>query len=385
MREAKRLQQLPPYLFAAIDKKKAEAVARGVDIISLGIGDPDRPTPDFIVDALAEAAREPSYHRYPAYEGSRFYRQAVADFYKRRFNVDLDPDREVLALIGSKEGIAHIFFALLDAGECALLPDPAYPVYKTSAILCGGIPVAMPLTRENGFVADPEEALSRAPGHPKLMFLNYPNNPTAATVDLSYFERVVAFAREREIVLCHDNAYSEMTFDGFTAPSVLQVPGAKDIAVEFGSLSKPFNMTGWRIGYVVGNAEVIASLGKLKTNLDSGQFTAIQKAAAVALNAPPDSVEQMKKVYQERRDVAVPALQKMGFAIEKPRGTFYLWVPVPPGYTSASFATHLLEQAGVIVGPGNAYGDYGEGYIRIALTVEIPRLEEALERIRKVL
>ncbi len=384
MKAANRIAKIPPYLFAEIDKKMAEAVARGVDIISLGIGDPDRPTPGHIIEALNREARVADNHRYPAYEGSARFREAVATYYRGRFGVELDPDREVMALIGSKEGLAHIIWAFVDPGDYALIPDPAYPVYKTHTLLAGGIPYLMPLRKENGFLPDfdavPKDVIARA----KIVFLNYPNNPTAAVADLDFFQKAVDFCREHRLLLCHDNAYAEMTYDGYVAPSVLEVPGAKEVAVEFYSLSKPFNMTGWRIGAAVGNAEAVEALGIIKTNTDSGQFTAIQHAGVEALeNNPKAFFEEMNLVYARRRDIAVEGLSSVGLEVEKPRGTFYLWVPVPRLYSAAEFTALLLDQAGVVVAPGTGYGEYGEGYIRIALTVEEDRLKEAMDRIAR--
>lgn len=384
MRTANRIAKVPPYLFATIDKKKAEVAARGVDIISLGIGDPDQPTPPNIVERAMAEVQNPKWHRYPDYEGAPEFRQAAAAFYKRRFGVDIDPKKEALALIGSKEGLAHIVWAFVDAGDVVLVPDPAYPVYKTHTVLAGGVPYAMPLTAENNFLPDlkaiPEDVARKA----KLMFINYPNNPTAAVADLAFYEEAVAFCRKYDICLVSDNAYSEMTYDGYVAPSVLQVPGAKDVAIEFYSLSKPFNMTGWRLAFAVGNAQAVAALGIIKTNTDSGQFTAVQMAGVDALlNTPQTFINGMNALYSSRRDVAVDGLRAIGLNVRKPKGTFYLWVSVPKGQTSTSFTEVLLEKAGVVVAPGVGYGDYGEGFIRIALTVDVLRIKEAIERIRK--
>lgn len=383
MQKAERITKVPPYLFAAIDKKKAAAIARGVDIISLGIGDPDLPTPDNVVQRMQEAVTVAGYHRYPAYEGAPAFRQAAAGYYRKRFGVDLDPNSEVLALIGSKEGLAHLIWAYVDPGDIVLVPDPGYPVYKTHTHLAGGIPYYMPLERERGYLPDldaiPEDVARQA----VMMFLNYPNNPTAGVATLEFFERAVAFCRKHDILLCHDAAYVEMTFDGYVAPSVLQIPGAKDVAVETYSLSKPFNMTGWRIAFVAGNADAVAALGIIKTNTDSGQFTAIQDAAIEALsNRPEDFFARMNEVYARRRGLAVAALREIGLEVDAPKGSFYLWVPTPPGHSSTEFAELLLDKAGVIVTPGSAYGEHGEGYIRLALTVGEARLVEALDRIR---
>ncbi len=384
LRKADRIATVPPYLFATIDKKRKEAQARGVDIINLGIGDPDQPAPTYVVDKLAAEAA--TYHRYPDYEGALEFRQAAADYYQRRFGVTADPKNEVVALIGSKEGLSHLVWAFVDPGDVALVPDPAYPVYRTQTLLAGGIPVAMPLLAENGFLPDLDAIDPAVAAKATIMFLNYPNNPTAGVADLAFFEKAVAFCKKYKILLCHDNAYAEMTYDDFTAPSVLQVPGAKDIAVESYSLSKPYNMTGWRIAFMIGNAEAIGALGIIKTNTDSGQFTAIQMAGIEAMKHQPEAfVGQMNRMYKGRRDVLIGGLRKLGWDIEAPKGSFYAWIPVPKGYTSAGFAETLLDKAGIIVTPGNAYGDCGEGYVRFALTVDERRMQEAVDRIGKVL
>ncbi len=384
-KRAQRIATVPPYLFAEIDKKKREVIARGVDVISLGIGDPDLPTPQFVIDAMHKAIEKPVYHQYPDYDGSLAFRQAACSFYQKRFGHSFDPKSEALALIGSKEGLAHIIWAYIDAGDIALVPDPAYPVYKTHTLLAGGQPYMMPLKAENGFLPDlkviPEDVAAKA----KLMFLNYPNNPTGAVTTLEFYEEAVAFCRKYDILLVSDNAYSEMTYDGYSAPSIFDVDGAKDVAVEFWSLSKPFNMTGWRIAFVVGNPDAIGALGIIKTNTDSGQFTAVQEAAIEALTNPAADafIADMNATYLRRRDLAVAGLRAIGLKAEPMKGSFYLWVPVPEGHTSASFATLLLEEAGVVVTPGGAYGEYGEGYIRVALCLKEERLQEALERIKQ--
>lgn len=383
---AKRIASVPPYLFARMDRVRRELVARGVDVISLAIGDPDLPTPGYVVDALYRAAQDPATHRYPPYEGTAEFRRAMARRYRERFGVDLDPDREVMTLIGSKEGIAHLFWAYVDPGDVVLLPDPAYPVYRTHAALCGARIHAMPLLPENGFLPDldaiPEEVAREA----KLMFINYPNNPTAGVADLDFMRRAVDFARRYDILLCHDAAYIENTYDGFVAPSVLQVEGAKDVALEFYSLSKPFNMTGWRLAAAVGNAAAVAALGVIKTNTDSGQFAAVQRAGVKALEDNPDQfIASMNEVYRQRRDLVVSTLQELGFDVTPPRGTFYIWLRVPAGYTDEEFSTHLLEKAGVMVTPGSAYGDVGRSFVRISLTVPTSRLEEAMRRLREAL
>ncbi len=381
---AERLRKLPPYLFRAIDEKKAEVRARGVDIIDLGVGDPDIPTPAHIVDELKRAAEDPANHRYPSYSGMREFRETVAQWYRSRFGVELDPDREVVSLIGSKEGIAHFPLAFVDPGDVVLVPAPAYPVYGIATLFAGGEPYIMALKEDSGFLPDldsiPDDILTRA----KLMFINYPNNPTSATADKDFFRRVVEFAKTNEVIVCHDAAYTEMAFDGYRPPSFLEVEGARDVGIEFHSLSKTYNMTGWRIGFAVGNREGVAGLGAIKTNIDSGAFQAVQWAAMKALTGPQDCVEEMRRIYQDRRDVMVAGLEQAGFEVNKPKATFYLWVRCPEGYSSAEITTRLLEQAGVVVTPGNGFGEPGEGYFRIALTQNKERLQEAVERIRRI-
>ncbi|MBX5464678.1 MAG: LL-diaminopimelate aminotransferase [Clostridia bacterium] len=379
---ASRLEQTPPYLFAELDRQRREAVARGVDVIDLGIGDPVDPTPARVVERLAEAARDPATHRYPSYEGSLRFRQAVAGWYRRRFGVELEPERQVMALIGSKEGLAHLIWAYAGPGDVVLVPDPAYPVYRIQTLLAGAEPWPLPLERERGFLPDleavPEEVARRA----KLLFLNYPNNPTAAVAGLDFWRKAVEWARRHDVLLVSDAAYVENTFDGFRAPSVLEVDGAAECAVEFYSLSKPFNMTGWRIAAAVGRAEALAALGRVKTNLDSGPFTAVQEAAVAALEEVGEPfVRRMNEIYRRRRDRALEGLARAGLEAVPSRGTFYLWVPTPAGETAAAFAARLFRETGVMVAPGSAYGEHGEGYFRISLTVPDARLEEAMRRI----
>ena len=379
MRIAQRIEALPPYLFAELDKKLAAKRAQGVDVISLGVGDPDLPTPAHIVEAMRETVGDPAMHRYPSYYGSAGFREAVAGWYGRRFGVELDPETEVMALIGSKEGIGHIAFAFLDPGDEALIPDPGYPVYGVSVRLAGGLPVSLPMPAERAFLPDlPSASVSE---RTKMLWLNFPTNPTAAVADLATFAEAVTFARDQGIVLLHDAAYSEITFDGYVAPSVLQAPGAKDVALEFGSTSKSFNMTGWRIGWVAGSAEAIRALAVVKTNLDSGQFTAIQRAAIAALGGPSEHLEDLCAVYQRRRDLVVETLNGLGWSLKPPLGSCYVWAPVPEGETSTGFADRLLDEAGVFVAPGNGYGDRGEGYVRLSLTVPDERLAEAMDRL----
>jgi LL-diaminopimelate aminotransferase len=381
MRVAKRVENLPPYLFAELDKRVAAKRAEGADVISLGIGDPDLPTPAHIVDAMREAVLDPTTHQYPSYYGMPELRRAIADYYERRFGVNLDPDTEVIPLIGSKEGIAHIAVAFVDPGDRALVADPGYPVYGIGTILAGGEPVPLPLIAANRFLPDYDSLA--VPPDTTIMWIGYPSNPTAAVAEGDTLEQTVRFARENDLLACHDAAYAEITFDGYVAPSILQVPGAKDVAVEFGSLSKTYNMTGWRIGYAVGNAEAIRMLGVVKTNIDSGIFNVVQRAGIAALTGPQDHIDQMRAVYQKRRDMVVAALTEAGLQIEPPLGSIYVWAPTPEGRTSVDFAAELLDQAAVVVAPGTGYGENGEGYIRISLSVPDDRLAEATDRIRE--
>ncbi|HEX9694835.1 MAG TPA: LL-diaminopimelate aminotransferase [Actinomycetota bacterium] len=383
MKPARRIETLPPYLFAEIDRKVQAKRAEGMDVISLGVGDPDRPTPQHIVDAMKEAVADPATHQYPSYFGLPEFRRAVAAWYERRFDVDLDPDTEVLPLIGSKEGIAHLCTAYIDPGDVSLVPDPAYPVYDIGTRLAGGIPVPFTLDAGNGFLPD-YNSIS-VPDTTKLFWLNYPCNPTAAVATLDDFAQAVDFCRANDLLLVHDNAYSEITYDGYVAPSALQVPGAKDHAIEFHSLSKTYNMTGWRIGFVVGNAAAIEALGRVKTNIDSGIFNAVQRAGIAALEGPQNFLKDMIALYTTRRDLVVATFNDSGWSLPAPKGAVYVWIPVPDGQDSAGFATLLLDEAGVVVPPGRGYGEAGEGYIRISITTPDDRLEEALQRIRKVL
>lgn len=382
---AQRLTQLPPYLFVEIDRKKREAAAHGVDIINLGIGDPDLPTPDPIIRALAEAARNPVNHRYPESEGLDKFRAAVADWYRRRFGVELSPAKEVLSLIGAKEGIGHLPLALVNPGEVVLIPDPAYPVYRAGTIFAGGEPYIMPLRRENAFLPDlnaiPESVLRRA----KLLFINYPNNPTGAVAPLSFYRDVVAFAKRHNLIVAQDNTYSEIAYDGYRAPSFLEVPGAKEVGVEFHSLSKTFNMTGWRIGFVVGRADVVDALRQIKSNLDSGAFQAIQEAGIVALSLADELAAENNRIYQERRDLLLKGLRQAGLEVETPKATFYVWPRVPAGYSSSDFVSALIDRAGIACIPGNGFGAEGEGYARFALTADATRLQEATDRLAAAL
>ncbi|MGH2690459.1 MAG: LL-diaminopimelate aminotransferase [Actinomycetota bacterium] len=385
MRTARRIDTLPPYLFAELDRKLDAARAKGVDVISFGIGDPDRPTPAHIVEAAAEAVRDPSTHRYPSYYGMPAFRQAVAAFYRRRFGVELDPDSQVQPLIGSKEGIANLATAFVDPGDGVLVSDPGYPVYETGSILAGGTVEPVPLSAEDGFLPRFDRIPAEAAARSKVLWLNFPGNPTAAVCDVSLFEEAGAFAAGHDLLLAHDSAYSEITYDGYVAPSVLQAPGAADHAIEFGSLSKTYNMTGWRIGWAVGAPKAVEALGRVKTNIDSGIFNALQRAGIAALEGPQDCVAEMVATYRRRRDVLVEALTGSGWPVPAPKGSIYIWAPVPEGFTSVGLSELLLERAGVFVTPGSGYGPNGEGYVRLSLTVPDDRLEEGAIRIAKVL
>jgi len=379
--KAERLKQLPPYLFKEIDRKKKEVMARGVDIINLGVGDPDIPTPSHIIETLKTAADEPANHRYPSYSGMAAFKETVAEWYGRRFGVTLDPATEVITLIGSKEGIAHFPLAFINVGNIALVPSPAYPVYRIATLFAGGEPYTMPLLKENDFLPDLEAIPGDVADRARIMIINYPNNPTSATADPGFFSKVVAFAKKYRIIVCHDAAYTEMAFDGYKPPSFLEVEGAKEIGLEFHSLSKTYNMTGWRIGFAVGNPEGIEGLGAIKSNIDSGVFQAVQMAGMEALRGDQSCVHEMTRTYEARRDLMIKGLRDAGFAVNSPKATFYLWVQVPEGYSSASFAARLLEEAGLVVTPGNGFGEPGEGYFRIALTQTEERLSEAMDRI----
>ncbi|MHB1054436.1 MAG: LL-diaminopimelate aminotransferase [Thermoleophilia bacterium] len=383
MKYSRRMDGLPPYLFAEIERKVSEKKKQGVDVISLGIGDPDMPTPPHIVAEMQRQVASPSNHQYPNNRGLDEFRQAVADFYLGRFGVQLDPETEVLPLLGAKEGICHICFNFLDEGDVCLGSDPGYPVYVSGPILAGGTPVPLPLVPELGFQPDLEafdaETLKRA----KMLFVNYPHTPTGAVIEDDFFARLTEFGRRHEIAIIHDNAYSEITFDGYVAPSFLETPGAKEAGIEFYSLSKTYNMTGWRVGAAVGNAEIIEALWRLKTNVDSGMFQALQRASVAAMTGPQDCVRDMCAVYQRRRDLVVATLRNIGIDVSAPRGTIYIWVPVPDGYTSASFAEMVLEKCAVVVPPGSGYGASGEGFVRISLTAPDERIVEALDRIKE--
>ena len=381
---AERIKMLPPYLFAAIDDMKQRAMARGVDIINLGVGDPDLPTPAPIIERLREAAADPAHHQYPSYDGMLSFRTAVANWYKKRFHVTADPTSEVLTLIGSKEGIAHVPMAFIDPGDVVLVPSPGYPVYPVATGFAGGTAYEMPLVKQHGFLPDldavPQDVLKRA----KLMYLNSPNNPTSVIADVTFFQRVVDFAKEHHVIVCHDAAYSEIFYDGQRPPSFLEADGAMDVGIEFHSLSKTFNMTGWRLGFAVGRQEVIAGLGKVKSNVDSGVFQAIQEAGITALESDDQLTDGLRTIYQERRDVLVTGLRSLGLTFAPPSAAFYVWIEVPDGFTSTSFTSHLLEHAGIVTTPGNGFGAPGEGYVRMTITTPQERLAEAVDRMKHV-
>lgn len=383
--DARRILAAPPYLFVEIERKRDQAVLQGRDIINLAIGDPDMSTPDFVIDKMKSAIEKPKNHQYPDYDGSPEFRRIAAEFIQRKYGVTLDPDSQIVALLGSKEGIAHTFLACVNEGDFTLVPDPAYPVYKTATLFAGGVPYPMPLLPENRFLPDfkaiPVEVAERA----KLMFINYPNNPTGATADKEFYAGAVEFCKKYNIVLCNDNAYCEFVFDGGESTSILQVEGGMDIGIEFYSCSKSYNMTGWRIGFAVGSKETIAGLKAVKHNLDSGQFTAIQEAGAEALENGDWFAQEMRNIYSQRSDICINELKEMKLEVEKPKGAFYIWAKVPKGYDSMRFADTLLDKADVLVAPGVGFGKYGEGYFRISLTISNHRLVEAMERIKKFL
>lgn len=382
MRPSKKLGHIPPYIFAEIDKKKAEAIKKGIDVINLGVGDPDTPTPDWIVEEMHKAIDDPSTHDYPPYQGTQDFREASAAWLKKRYGVEADPDDEIMTLIGSKEGIAHVFFAYIDPGDYTLVPDPAYPVYRNATYLAGGTPYLMPIGPENNYLPDldaiPEDIAKKA----KLIFLNYPNNPTGAVATKEYFEKVLEFAKKYDILICHDQAYCDMTYDGYVAPSFLEIPGAKERTIEFFSHSKTYNMTGWRVGFAVGGKEPMKALSVIKNNIDSGVFKAIQRAGIMAYNLSDEKLAEINKMYKARRDVVVQGLREMGWEFEMPVATFYIWLPVPKNMSSVEFAELMLEKAHIIVPPGNGYGPNGEGFFRIALTVNEDRLKEAIQRMK---
>ncbi len=382
--QALRLKRLPPYLFAEIDKAKRELRRQGKDLIDLGVGDPDHATPQHIIDKLALAAQDPQHHRYALDMGMPELRVAIAQWYQSRFGVKLDPATEVLPLLGSKEGIGHVPLAFVNNHDVVLVPDPAYPVYQSGSIFAGAEIYYMPLLEKNQFLPDFDSIDPQIAKRAKMMFLNYPNNPTAAVADLDFFKRAVEFAEEHGVIVCHDGAYTEIAFDGYNPPSFLQAQGAKEVGIEFHSLSKTFNMTGWRIGFAVGNAKIIEGLSRVKANLDSGIFQAIQISGIEALTGPQAFRNDLINVYQERRDLLCDGLGALGWKVHKPKATFYVWANVPPGFTSAELAKSLLERAHIVVTPGNGFGKSGEGYVRMTLTTPKENLQEALRRIKKM-
>lgn len=377
-----RLKKLPPYLFVELDKAKRAARDDGRDIIDLGIGDPDMPTPNFIIDALTRAARDPKNHRYPLDQGLPQFREECASFFKKRFGVSLDPESEIYPLIGSKEGIAHMPLAFINPGDHVLVPDPCYPPYKSGTLFAGGEIDIMPLRAEHHFLPD-LKSINHAHLHKvRMIFINYPNNPTGAVCDKKFLKDVVDFASKHNMIVVSDAAYSEMGYDGYRAPSILEVEGGRDVAIEFHSLSKTFSMTGWRLGFAAGNKDLVAGLAKLKSNVDSGAFFAIQWAGVAALKNYDKHIKGVLKIYEERRDVLVDGLKTLGWNIEKPRATFYVWAKVPARYTSSTFAKELLGKCDIVATPGNGFGEHGEGYIRFALTVDKRRIRDAVDRIK---
>jgi LL-diaminopimelate aminotransferase len=382
MKLAQRIENLPPYLFVEISRKVAEKRAQGEDVISLAIGDPDIPTPTHIVKRLCQAAQDPHNHRYPESEGLPEFRQAIAQWYQSRFGVSLDPDKEVLPLIGAKEGVGHIALCFIDPGDVALVPDPAYPVYSISTMFTGGSSYVMPLTQKNGFLPDLSQIPDNIAQKAKILWINYPNNPTAAVAEIGFFEQVAAFAKKYDIAVCHDGPYTEVAFDGYRPASFMQAKGAREIGIEFHSLSKSYNMTGWRVGMAVGNSTIIDALRRVKSNLDSGIPQAIQHAAIEALTSPQACIDKHNKIYQRRRDRLMQALDQIDIKAEPPRASLYIWAKIPDGHTSIEFATLLLDEMGIVVTPGIGYGKNGEGYIRLSLTVPDERLDEAISRLK---
>jgi LL-diaminopimelate aminotransferase len=381
---ADRITALPPYLFAEVDRAKQQKIKEGVDVIDFGVGDPDTPTPDYVVEALCKAVHKPETHQYPSYSGSNVFRDAAAQWCAERFGVKLDPATEVITLIGSKEGIAHIPLAFVNPGDYTLCPNPAYPVYGIGTSLADGIPYDMPLRAENGFLPDlsaiPKDVVKKS----KMIFVNYPNNPTAAIADKKFYREVIDFGKDQGIVVVSDNAYSEIAYDGYQPPSILELPGAMDCCVELHSLSKTSNMTGWRIGFIAGNRDIVAGLGKVKMNVDSGAFLAVQLAGIEALKRTRDFLPGLNKMYQERRDALCEGLKSMGLKVTPPKATFYVWAPIPQKYTSIEYAKYLLDTAGIVGTPGVGFGKYGEGFIRFSLTSPIERINQAVERMKKL-
>lgn len=381
MKFARRVEELPPYLFVGISRAIAAKKAQGIDVISFGIGDPDIPTPDAVLDRLERALRKPAHHRYPESEGLPEFRQAVAGFYRRRFGVELDPSTEVINLIGAKEGIAHASLCFIDPGDIALVPDPAYPVYQIGTMFAGGASHFIPLKAENGWLPKLDDIPTDVARAAKVLWLNYPNNPTGATATLDFFNEAVRFAKEFDIALLHDACYTEVTYDGYVAPSMMQAEGARDVAMEFHSLSKTANMTGWRVGMAVGNSEMVNALMRVKSNIDSGLSQAVQEMGIEALDLDPEWIRRNNEVYRKRRDRVVAILNEIGIDAVAPKAGLYIWVPIPDGYTSAGFAQKLLDEREVVVTPGNGYGPAGEGYIRLSLTTPDDLIDEGIRRL----
>ncbi len=381
MKVSRRVENLPPYLFVEITKKIAEKRAKGEDVVSFAIGDPDIPTPSHIIDRLCQAAQDPANHRYPESDGLPELRRVIAEWYQKRFGISFDADKEVLPLIGSKEGVGHITFCFIDSGDIALVPDPGYPVYSVSTMLAGGEPYYLPLVEQNNFLPDLDSIPAHILKEAKLLWINYPNNPTGAVADLDFFNKVVRFAQQNDLVVCHDGPYSEVAYDGYRPVSFMQADGAKEVGVEFHSLSKSYNMTGWRIGMVVGNPVMVDALKRIKSNLDSGIPQAIQYAAIEALTGNQDCIKEHNAIYQRRRDLVVDTLNNIGLEAKPPKAALYIWAKVPQGYTSMDFATVLLEETGVVVTPGIGYGKNGEGYVRLSLTISDAALVKGLSRL----
>ncbi|MDD5383122.1 MAG: LL-diaminopimelate aminotransferase [Candidatus Margulisbacteria bacterium] len=383
MKMSKRLDKIPPYLFVKIEEKKDELVKKGVDVIDFGIGDPDLPTPAHIVQKMRAVLDSKEAVNYPTSKGEFAFRKAVSKWYQKRFQVELNPRDEICCLIGSKEGLAHLPLAFIDPGDTALITDPSYPVYKICTTLAGGEPYLLPLTAENNYIPDLDKIPADVARKAKMLFINYPNNPTGAVAGKDFFEKAVNFAKKNDLLLVSDLAYSEMGYDGYRPSSVLEIPGAKEVTIEFHSLSKTYNMTGWRIGMAVGNKEAVQALATIKSNIDSGAFKAIQLAAIEALSGPQSCVDENRKVFEERRNVLIEGLNSLGWKLEKPKATFYMWIPVPKGETSATFTEKLLDKCGILVVPGNGYGSAGEGYVRMAITIPKERIAEAIKRMKE--
>ena len=384
MKVAERIDTLPPYVFAKLGRRIVDLKKQGKDIVRLDIGSPDLPPPDFIVDALNRSLKVPSHHGYGGYYGKPELRRAMATYYQTRFGVELDPDSQVAPLIGSKEGIANVALAFVDPGQVVLVPDPGYPTYSLGTILAGGKPFRVPLLKENGFLPDLEAIPQEIARSAKILWLNYPNNPTGAVANLEFFERAVGFARQNDLLVCHDNPYCDVVFDRYSAPSILQVPGAMDVALEFNSLSKTYNMAGWRVGMAVGSPVAVEALARTKTNIDSGIFLPVQDAAVVALTGDQSWLEERNNIYSERRDLILNTLHELGIQASKSMASLYIWAHVPAGYASAEFASRLLQEGNVSITPGSAFGDHGEGYVRISLGMATDRIREAMQRLRRL-